>query len=285
MSLEPTVSLRAGVLVLAAALGSTACAVEADGPGSPAANVDDRDGDGFTVQAGDCDDRNRTIHPGAREHSFDGIDSNCDGDDQPKLGENRFAAALGIIDTDKDGALSIEEFEAACAKSAKLDGGARPGVVATHTSCAGTSECRGMMLHPWGELVEHDCAGVNDCAGWSCTEAAEGAGRAPEVLRDKAGCDNCHAGKDGAFIVFAAPGADLAAAIAEFPKRAERRLLSSIAFGSAGVSPGGYAYRNMPSAYRTVSRAEMLAMVAWLRKAPLEGRTFEWGEGLGPAKK
>ena len=69
------------------------------------------------IEQGDCDDRNSTVNPGARERSLDGLDSNCDGDELPKLGPNRFEEAKGIIDTDKDGALSLEEFSAACARS------------------------------------------------------------------------------------------------------------------------------------------------------------------------
>jgi hypothetical protein len=284
MSLEPSSPLRAAALALVAAMNATGCTVAAD-DADTANDPEDRDGDGFTVTAGDCDDANRTIHPGAREVSFDGVDSNCDGDELPKLGEDRFSAALGIVDTDKDGAISLEEFEAACARSARLSGDARPGVVATHASCAGTNECRGMQLHPWGELREHDCAGVNACTGWSCTETAKGEGRAPEVVLAKAGCNNCHSGKDGAFMVLAAPGTDPAAAVAAFPKLSDRRMLSSIAFGIAGIGPTGVAYRNMPGHYRSLSRAEMLSTIGWLRKAPLEGKNFEWADGLGPVKK
>ncbi len=40
---------------------------------------DDRDGDGFTVGQGDCDDLNYDVHPGAREICGDGIDNNCNG--------------------------------------------------------------------------------------------------------------------------------------------------------------------------------------------------------------
>lgn len=39
----------------------------------------DRDGDGYTVAQGDCDDLNYDVHPGAREICGDGIDNNCNG--------------------------------------------------------------------------------------------------------------------------------------------------------------------------------------------------------------
>ncbi|MCB9674086.1 MAG: hypothetical protein H6737_03165 [Alphaproteobacteria bacterium] len=41
----------------------------------------DDDGDGYNERDGDCDDGDDTIHPDATETPGDGIDSNCDGDD------------------------------------------------------------------------------------------------------------------------------------------------------------------------------------------------------------
>ncbi|MCB9744285.1 MAG: putative metal-binding motif-containing protein [Alphaproteobacteria bacterium] len=40
----------------------------------------DRDGDGFGVSE-DCDDQDAAVHPDAEETPGDGVDSNCDGDD------------------------------------------------------------------------------------------------------------------------------------------------------------------------------------------------------------
>ncbi len=45
-----------------------------DDTGGP---VDD-DGDGFTVEDGDCDDADASIHPGAEDTWYDGVDTNCD---------------------------------------------------------------------------------------------------------------------------------------------------------------------------------------------------------------
>lgn len=39
----------------------------------------DNDGDGFTVEEGDCDDDNIAVNPAREEDVFDGIDNDCDG--------------------------------------------------------------------------------------------------------------------------------------------------------------------------------------------------------------
>jgi len=41
----------------------------------------DNDGDGVTIREGDCDDSDASINPNAEETPGDGIDSNCNGDD------------------------------------------------------------------------------------------------------------------------------------------------------------------------------------------------------------
>ena len=61
----------------------------------------DADGDGWSVDAGDCDDSDPTIHPTAEEIPFDGIDQNCDGKDSfDGDGDGYDAAEMGGIDCD-----------------------------------------------------------------------------------------------------------------------------------------------------------------------------------------
>lgn len=46
---------------------------------TPSDDVEDRDGDGVTLAAGDCDDTDDTVYPGAPEICSDGLDNDCDG--------------------------------------------------------------------------------------------------------------------------------------------------------------------------------------------------------------
>jgi hypothetical protein len=243
-----------------------------------AVEAEDVDGDGFTVEAGDCNDLNDLIFPGARERSFDQIDSNCDEEDQPVGGEDRYEEALALLDTDESGDISLAEFEAACHASAQVFGEARPGVVHTQTTCGGTHLCRGMVLHTWNELIEHDCRGVNGCAGWSCVETAEGSDRDGATVFVEANCAWCHAGEDGKFKVQVPPGDDVETAVATFFDRSDARFRAAIAFGLRGISPGDVAGSNMPAYYDRLSLAEIDAVIAYMRTMQLEGASWQWGD-------
>jgi hypothetical protein len=48
-------------------------------PVSHAQEGTDADGDGWTVEAGDCDDTRESVHPGATEACTGGLDEDCDG--------------------------------------------------------------------------------------------------------------------------------------------------------------------------------------------------------------
>lgn len=234
----------------------------------------DDDLDGLSESDGDCNDRNETVYPGARERSFDGVDADCDGEDMPAAGDDRYADALALRDADSDGAVSFEEFDAACSTSAMVFGDAHPGVVQTHSDCGGTNSCRGMVLHPWNALHEHDCRGVNGCAGWSCVEAAAGADRDGATAFTDASCDFCH-GSGDTFLVQVPAGEDIPSWVDTFFARSDTQFRSAIAFGLSGVDGAGVAYTNMPGHYETLSRAEMDAVIAYIRTLPLEAPPAE----------
>jgi hypothetical protein len=61
----------------------------------------DRDGDGFSLSTGDCDEADATVNPGALEVPYDGVDNDCDEttlDDD--LDEDGFLFADDCDDTD-----------------------------------------------------------------------------------------------------------------------------------------------------------------------------------------
>jgi len=63
--------------------------------------TDDQDGDGYTELAGDCDDADPSVSPGAIDALVDGQDENCDGLDGPDLdGDGVAAQDAGGTDCD-----------------------------------------------------------------------------------------------------------------------------------------------------------------------------------------
>jgi Cysteine-rich secretory protein family/Putative metal-binding motif len=75
---------------------------------------DDLDGDGFTLEAGDCNDQDNAIHPQAMEICGDGIDQDCSGSDLAcPMGESEFEFNLRALINDyrRDNGLAALEYD------------------------------------------------------------------------------------------------------------------------------------------------------------------------------
>jgi hypothetical protein len=249
---------------------------------------DDQDRDGYTVSEGDCDDLNRTVHPGAEEVSGDGLNSDCDPDDQdlPAMelvwsaakGAKNVVDAVAKLDSDGDGLISLAEFATGCEKSSLLSEKGAPGIVQVHASCAGTNSCRGMVYQTWNELYEHSCRGVNGCSGWSCVALAADGKRTAEQAWDAGHCGYCHSPYDdagepipGVFQVPVHEGADEAETVANFwTSRSQDALRAAIAFGIDGMTDDGLAYSNMPGAHTVLSLRETDALIDYIQEMELK---------------
>jgi uncharacterized protein YkwD len=75
---------------------------------------EDLDGDGFTLEEGDCNDADGAIHPQARETCGDGIDQDCSGGDLAcPSGESEFEFNLRALINDyrRDNGLAALEYD------------------------------------------------------------------------------------------------------------------------------------------------------------------------------
>lgn len=69
----------------------------------------DADLDGYAPRDGDCDDQNNTIHPGAADDWYDGVDTNCDGRDDFDADEDGSPTPDDCDDTDPLAAPGLSE--------------------------------------------------------------------------------------------------------------------------------------------------------------------------------
>ena len=82
-SIHPSGFLRKSGTTTALLLGLSlvGCAEKEDLQPAYGVPMQDADGDGFFIDEDDCDDEDAEINPNAEETPGDGVDSNCDGED------------------------------------------------------------------------------------------------------------------------------------------------------------------------------------------------------------
>ena len=74
-------SLRSTAAAAIMGLTLGGCVLQGEPEYGVVVSYDDEDGDGYYAQTDDCDDTDAAINPGAIDTVDDGVDSNCDGDD------------------------------------------------------------------------------------------------------------------------------------------------------------------------------------------------------------
>ncbi len=74
-------------------------------------NSTDADGDGYTTAAGDCDDDNSRVHPGASDSTCDDVDNNCNGEVDEEATTKTY-----YLDEDGDGYGVDSDTKTACSR-------------------------------------------------------------------------------------------------------------------------------------------------------------------------
>lgn len=137
----------------------------------------DVDSDGYSPVEGDCDDTNASIHPNASEVPYDGIDQDCDLDDETDVDNDGYdAAVVGGQDCNDQnqntypGATEIGDGE-----DNDCDGSVDEGLSITDDDGDGYSEAQGdcddsdVSVSPEGVEVPYD--GIDqDCSGLDLTD-------------------------------------------------------------------------------------------------------------------
>ncbi|MEE2752113.1 MAG: MopE-related protein [Myxococcota bacterium] len=119
--------------------------------------VTDIDGDGFSIDEGDCDDENAEVHPEAVE-LCDSVDNNCDGDVDEEGAED---AATWYRDADGDGFGNGENTRVLCEQpSGYLADGSDCDDLDAEVSPEGVESCNGLDDDCDGEIDGENALGV-----------------------------------------------------------------------------------------------------------------------------
>ena len=125
---------------------------------------DDADGDGYTPGAGDCNDGDASVYPGAPETCDDGIDQDCDGADLP--------GSTWYYDNDGDGYGDTSNPVYVCGSppsgTTQVSGDCNDGNASVHPGAA--EVCDGIVDNNCDGVsdpleVDDDGDGVNECNG------------------------------------------------------------------------------------------------------------------------
>jgi hypothetical protein len=165
--------------------------------------------------------------------------------------------------------ITFRDFSDLCEK--------RGGFVSTNANCAGSNLCKGLSYADDGTvLTEHSCKAMNSCMGLSCIDLPPTSGLSGQDIYETGPCGGCHndAISGSVYVVFTPQGTSPDAAVTAFDKSSDLRLESIVAFGTQGVNDDGVAFSNMPSYRETYSRAEIDAVVQYVRALPKHTKLY-----------
>ena len=141
--------------------------------GGPDADASDDDGDGY-YDITDCDDADASVHPGASEAAYDGVDQDCDGADLTDVDKDGYDAAivggLDCDDTDDEVSPDAEEiwydgFDQDCDGLSDFDADGDGYDTALYGGTDCDDDARGVnpgAAEIWYDGFDQNCDGLSD---------------------------------------------------------------------------------------------------------------------------